>query len=100
MVSSTTSKSIFESSNSDRIQRPRGGVRLDFSKSVEFGGSKTQLDYQYKFLVLKHSSLTVSCICFSKTSLVLWHRGLLREKYEKLLEQFISLGDGWGPISL
>ena len=37
-------------------------------------------DYQDKFLVLKHSSLTVSCICFSKTSLVLSHRGLLQEK--------------------
>ena len=43
LVSSTTSRSIFESSNSGRIQRPRGGVRLDFSKSFEFGGSKTQL---------------------------------------------------------
>ena len=30
-------------------------------------------DYQDKFLVLKHSSLTVSCVCFSKTSLVLSH---------------------------
>ena len=43
LVSSTVSKSIFESSNSGRIRRPRGGVRLDFSKSFEFGGSKTQL---------------------------------------------------------
>ena len=42
LVSSTVSKSIFESSNSGRIRRPRGGVRLDFSKSCfEFGGSKT-----------------------------------------------------------
>ena len=32
-----------KSSNSGRIRRPRGGVRLDFSKSIEFGGSKTQL---------------------------------------------------------
>ena len=71
VVSSTTSRSIFESSNSGRIRRPRSEVRLEFSKCFEFGGSKTQLDYQYKFLVLKHSSLTVSCICFSKTSLVL-----------------------------
>ena len=33
VVSSTTSKSISESSNSDRIWRPRGGVKLDFSKT-------------------------------------------------------------------
>ena len=32
VVSSTTSRSILESSNSGRIRRPRGGVRLDFSK--------------------------------------------------------------------
>ena len=38
VVSSTTSRSIFESSNSGRIRRPRGGVRLYFSKSFEFGG--------------------------------------------------------------
>ena len=43
LVSSTTSRSIFESSNSGRIQRPRGGVRLGFSKSFDFDGSKTQL---------------------------------------------------------
>ena len=59
-----------------------------------------QLDYQDKFLVLKHSSWTVSCVCFSRTSLVLSQRGLLPEKYEKLQEQFVSLGDGWGPVSL
>ena len=41
MVSSTSSRSIFESSNSGRLRRPRGGVRLDFSKTFEFGGSKT-----------------------------------------------------------
>ena len=59
-----------------------------------------KLDYQDKFLVLKHSSLTVSCVCFSKTSLVLSHRGWIQEKYEKLQEQFVSLSDGWGPVSL
>ena len=59
-----------------------------------------KLNYQDKFLVSKHSSLTVSCVCFSKTSLVLSHRGLLQEKYEKLKEQFISLRDGWCPVSL
>ena len=53
-----------------------------------------KLNYQDKFLVLKHSSLTVSCVSFSKTSLVLSHTCLLQEKYEKLLEQFKSLGDG------
>ena len=79
VVSSTVSKSIFESSNSGRIRRPGGGDRLDFSNSFEFGGFKKhsyKLDYQDKLLVLKHSSLTVSCVCFSKTSLVLSHRGL------------------------
>ena len=129
-MSSTTSRSIFESSNSGRIRRPRGGDSLDFSKSFEFGGSNHQyhqslnregrrgatddfatsiavvqkhsckLDYQDKFLVLKHSSLTVSCVCFSRTSLVLSHRGWLPEKYEKLQEQSVSLSDEWGPVSL
>ena len=50
-----------------------------------------KLDCQDKFLVLKHSSLTVSCVCFSKTSLVLSHRGLLQD--------VVSLSDGWGPVS-
>ena len=59
----------------------------------------SSLDYQEKFLVLKHSSLTVSSVCFSKTSLELSHRGLLQEKYEKLQEQFVSLGDGWELVS-
>ena len=59
-----------------------------------------KLDYQDKFLVLKYSSLTVSCVCFSKTSLVLSHRGLLQEKYEKLRQHFVSLCDGLGPVSL
>ena len=31
---------------------------------------------------------------------MLSHRGLLSEKYEKLQEQLVSLGDGWGPVSL
>ena len=31
---------------------------------------------------------------------MLLHRGLLKEKYEKHLKQFVSLGDGWGPVSL
>ena len=101
VVSSTTSRSIFESSNSGRIRRPGGGDSLDFSKSLSLVVQKhsCKLGYQDKFLVLKHSSLTVSCVCFSKTSLVLSHRGWL-QKYEKLQEQFVSLGDGWGPVSL
>ena len=59
-----------------------------------------KLDYQDNFLVLKHSSLTISCDCFSKTSLELSHTGLLQEKYEKLQEQFVGLSGGWGPVSL
>ena len=51
-----------------------------------------KMDYPDKFLVLKQ--FMVSCICFAKTSLVLSHRSLLQEKYEKLLEQFVSLDDG------
>ena len=102
VVSLTTSKSIFESSNSGRIRRPRGVVRLDFERVLSLVVKKhsCKLDYQDKFLVLKRSSLTVSCVCFPKTSLVLSHRGLLQEKYEKRQEQFVSFGDGWGPVSL
>ena len=36
VMSSTTSKSVFESSNVGRIRRPRGRVRLDFWKSLSF----------------------------------------------------------------
>ena len=99
--------------------QPHPGQSLNPQTVVEFGGQVVEsgwifqrvlslmvqkhsykLDYQEKFLVLKHSSLTVSCVCFSKTSLVLSHRGLLQEKYEKLLGQFVSLGYGWGPVSV
>ena len=99
--------------------QPHPGQSLNPQTVVEFGGQEVEsgwifqrvlslvaqkhsckLDYQDKFLVVKHSSLTVSCVCFSKTSLVLSHRGWLQEKYEKLLQQFVSLGDGWGPVSL
>ena len=37
---------------------------------------------------------------FFKTFLLLSHTGLLLGKYEKLQEQFVGLGDGWGPVSL
>ena len=99
--------------------QPHPGQSLNPQTVVEFEGQEVELgwtfqrvlnlvvqkyscklDYQDKFLVLKHSSLTVSCVCFSKTSLVLSHRGWIQEKYEKLQEQFVSLGDGWGPVSL
>ena len=43
VMSSPTSKPVFESSNSGRNRRPRDGVRCDFSKSFECGDSKTQL---------------------------------------------------------
>ena len=102
VVSSTTSRSIFESSNSGRIRRPRMESGWIFQRVLNLVVQKhsCKLDYQDRFLVLKHSSLTVSCVCFSKTSLVLSHRGWIQEKYEKLQEQFVSLGDGWGPVSL
>ena len=101
--------------------QPHPGQSLNPQTAVEFEGQKVEsgwifqrvlsllvkkhsykLDYQDTFLVLKpcsltvskRSSLTVSCVCFSKTSLVLSHRGWLQEKYEKLQEQFVSLGDG------
>ena len=99
--------------------QPHPGQSLNPLTVVEFGGQEMEsgwifqrvlslvvqkqsckLDYQDKVLVLKHSSLTVSCVCFSKTSLVLSHSGWLQEKYEKLQEQFVSLGDGWDPVSL
>ena len=99
--------------------QPHPGQSLNPQTVVEFGDQEVEsvwifqrvlslmvqkhsckLDYQDKFLVLKHSSLTVSCVCFSKTSLVLSHRGWLPEKYEKLQEQFVSLNDGWDPVSL
>ena len=92
--------------------QPHPGQSLNPQTVVEFGGQKVEsgwifqrvlslvvkkhsckLGYQDKFLVLKHSSLIVSCICFSRTFLVLSHRGLLQEKYKKLQEQFLSLGD-------
>ena len=95
------------------------GQSLNPQTVVEFGGQEVEsgwifqrvlslvlqkhsckLDFQGKFLVLKHSSLTVSSVCFSRTSLVLSRSGLLQEKYEKLQEQFVSLGDGWSPVSL
>ena len=99
--------------------QPHPGQSLNPQTVLEFGGQEVEsgwifqrvlslmvqkhsckLDYQDKILVSKHSSLTVSCVCVLKASLVLSHRGLLRAKYEKLLEQFVSLGDGWGPVSL
>ena len=94
--------------------QPHPGQSLNPQTAVEFEGQKVEsgwifqrvlslvvqkhsykLDYQDKLLVLKQSSSRVSCICFSKTSLVLSHRGLLQEKYKKFLEQFVSLVDGW-----
>ena len=58
-----------------------------------------KLGSQDKFLVLTHNSWTFSFVCFLKTFLLLSHRSLLLGKYEKLQEQFVSLGDGWGPVS-
>ena len=99
--------------------QPHPGQSLNPQTVVEFEGQEVEsgwifqrvlslvvqkhsykLDHQDKFLVLKHSLLTVSCVCFSKTYLVLSHRGLSQEKYEKLIEQFVSLVNGWGLISL
>ena len=99
--------------------QPHPGQSLNPQTVVEFGGKEVEsgwifqrvlnlvaqkhsckLDYQDQFLVLKYSSLTVSCVFFSKTSLVLLHRGWIQEKYEKLQEQFVNLGDGWGSVSL
>ena len=58
------------------------------------------LGCQDKFLVLTHNSWIFSFVCFSKTFFSLSLRGLLLGKYEKLQEQFVSLGDGWGLVSL
>ena len=33
-----------QSSNSGRIRRPGGGVKLDFSKSFEFGGARKHVN--------------------------------------------------------
>ena len=89
--------------------QPHPGQSLNPQTVLEFGGQEVEsgwifqrvlslmvqkhsckLDFQGKFLVLKHSSLTVSSVCFSRTSLVLSRSGLLQEKYEKLQEQFVS----------
>ena len=51
VVSSTTSKSISESSNSDRIWRPRGGVKLVFSKTFRVWWFKnTAISCKQKFM--------------------------------------------------
>ena len=59
-----------------------------------------KLGCQDKFLVLTHNSWIFSFFCFLKTFLLLWHKGLLLGKYEKLQEQFVTPGDGWSPVSL
>ena len=78
--------------------QPHPGQSLNPQTVVEFGGKEVEsglifervlslmvqkhsckLGYQDKFLVLKHSSLTISGVCFSKTSLVLSHRVAAQE---------------------
>ena len=100
--------------------QPHSGQSLNPQTVVEFEGQEVESVWIFQrvlsLVVQKHSckwglsgqvfsfkTLFIDSflrLFFSKTSLVLSHRGLLQEKYEKLLQQFVSFGDGWGPDSL
>ena len=58
VISSTTPKPIFESSHNGRIRKPRGGVRLDFSKFWVCWVTNTAISeiVGTRFLALRHSS--------------------------------------------